>query len=537
MAIIDNLQKVIECREDEGKLYIMVYPETNKDVVLEMFNVQYRNVLNGDMDLVRKVVSKASGEWECVGDMPEPYNINFDRFIEVRATPENATLRIMSVVEDQNPTFAALMHRIKNSGITFGIKENVMKDMIERKIYDTDVVVAEGIAPVEGIDGMITYNVNLEKSYEPKKNDDGTVDYREIAAFPTVMKGDIIATTTPAEQGTPGMSIFGKEIPVKLRRDYNLKPSASILVSEDGRQLIADATGIIINKNGILSIKDSLELQDVDFETGNIRFPGNVIINGNVNAGFLVESDSDVLINGMVESATIKSGGIIKIKGGIVGKNSTLISAKKRVEISFGQDAKIECLEGAVEVRSYLRHCKVVCKEFMTLDGEASVIGGKIEAVDSIKIAECSNEDEVLTELVLFDPLVKELTGKRMQLVEAKTQIDKVYVPLERDYKNKAAYVKTLGHKPGSQEYYVFDMAKQKFEGVKQKYELVESQIKKIDEMLTQATAKKGSISIFGKGHGGTRIQIGKAVYSPKGEVFRRKFYLDGADIASVPLS
>ena len=537
MAIIDNLRKVVECREDDGKLFILVNPQTNKDAAMEMFRLQYRGVLNGNLELIQKVINKAAGQWECVGDMPEAYNINFDRFIEVRVKPESATMRIMSVVDDQNPTFRSLMHRLKNSGVVFGIKEDVLKEMIAKKIYDTDVLVAEEIPPVEGKDGEIKYNVNLDKNSTPKMNADGTVDFREIAAFPTVLKGDVIASTTPAEQGTHGTNIFGKDTAVRLRRDYILKPSAGIIVSEDGRELIADATGVLINNGGVLSIKDSLELQDVDFETGNVRFPGNVIIFGSVKAGFIVESESNILVHGMVESATLKAGGIIQIKGAVVGKNNTLISAKERVEISFAQEAKIDCLTGPVEVKSYLRHCKVVCKDFYTLKDDASIIGGIVEATDSIKIAECSNEDEVLTELVIFDPYVKELTGKRAQFMDAKTQIDKVYGPLERDFRNKQSYVKALGHKPGSQEYYVFEMAKQKFEAVKQKYDLVEAQIKKIDELLSKPTTKSGSISIRGKGYGGMRLKIGKATYTPKGEIYGRKFYLDGADIASTPLS
>jgi len=538
MAIIDNLQKLIECREDEGKLFIIVYPETDKSVVMEMFRVQYRNVLNGDMNFIQSVVDKASGQWECVGDMPLEYNINFDRFIEVRPDPMSATMRIMSVVEDQKPTLAALVRRLNNSGITYGIKEDVLKKMLASRIFDKDVVVAEGIAPVEGRDGTIQYVISLEKSYEPKLNEDGTVDYREIEAFPTVVKGDIIATTTPAEQGTPGMNIYGKEIPVKPRKEYELKPSSSILVSPDGKNLIADASGIIINKDNVLSIKDNLELPNVDFNSGNVRFPGKITIFGNVNAGFVVESESDIFINGIVEAATVKSlGGKVKIKGGVVGKNSTLISAKERVEITFAQDARIECLGGTIEVRRYLRHCQVVCKEFTTIQEDASIIGGKIEATDNIRLVSCSNEDEVLTELVLFDPLVKELTDKRVKLVEAKMQIDKVYAPLERDYRNKSAYIKTLGHKQGSQEYYVFEMAKQKFESIKQKFDLVEENIKMIDEALAKTIAKGGSVSILGKGYGGTRIQIGKVVYTPRGEIYGRKFFLEGADIQSVVLS
>jgi len=119
---------------------------------------------------------------------------------------------------------------------------------------------------------------------------------------------------------------------------------------------------------------------------------------------------------------------------------------------------------------------------------------------------------------------------------DAMTQVNKMYVPLEKDYKNKYTYVKALGSKPGSQEYIVYEAAKQKYEAIKQKHDWIENNIKTVDIEISKVTESEKNcfITIANKGYGGTRIQFGKVVYNPKGEVYARKFYLDGADVASV---
>jgi uncharacterized protein (DUF342 family) len=540
MTIIEGLQKVVECKEEDGKLYIIVTPQIDKSVLMNTFVNQYTNVLNGDLDLVKSVIEKASGDWESVGDFPIAYDEEFDKLIEVKANPMKAYMKISSeAIARKKLTFKTLIHRLSRAKVIEGINFDALEEILKKNICEIDVEVAVGIEPTLGRAGEVKMEVNLQRNTSPKKREDGTVDYREILAFTTVNKGDIIASQVPAEQGEPGIDIFGNEVPAKPQKEYELKPAIFVSVSPDGKNLIADSTGVLMNKDGVLSIKEYLELDDIDFNTGNIRFPGKIMINGNVWPGFIVESSGDILIHGGVEAATIKTfEGSIKIEGGITGKNNTLISAKNEVMINFAQDAKIECLEGTVKVESYLHHCKVICKEFVTIKDTASIIGGKIEAVDDITLKNCSNESGVTTELVLFDPLEKELNNKREQLKEARVQIDRVYTPLEKNLKNKLSIVKTFGYKEGSPQYAAYETAKQNFESIKEKSELVEDNLKKIESALSKIGQKTGCfISILGNGYAGTRMQIGKYSHLIKSDVFKRKFFIADAEIINSPIS
>jgi len=533
VAFIDELKKVVECKEENGKLFIKVNPSADKTVLMNAFVNLYKSALNGNLHFVRSAIEKANGQWECVGDAVVVYDNELDKLIELKTNPMAAYMKITLPAVEKGLTVNHLAHRLKNAGVIVGIQTETLKEIIAKKHWDEEIPVAFGISPIEGRDGSIEAKVHIEKSAQPKKREDGSVDYREILAFTTVCKGDIIAVRVPAEQGLPGKNIFGEEIPAKEKKEYELKPGKLVSVSKDGKSLVADETGVLINNNGIFSIKEYLELEDVDFDTGNVRFPGNIMINGNVMPGFVVESDGDIVVKGGIEAATIKTtGGSIEIKGGITGKNKTLVSAKNEVLVNFAQESTIEC-SGTVKVDSYIRHCKVVCREFKTINAKASVVGGRVEAVDDITLANSSNQDGILTQLVLFDPVMKELLSKRSGLETVKSQLEKVYTPLENDFKSKRDRVKAFAYAQGSPQFVAYEAARQKFEMVKKKFDLVEDNINRINKVLTQVSVseKPGSISILNNGYIGTHLQIGNCELMLKNDVFKRKFFLKKGEI------
>ena len=537
MAIMDEIQNFVECMEEDGKLYIMVYPETNKEPLIEAFTGLYKNALGGDLELVKAAVKKASGKWECIGDMPIEYDRDLDKLIMVKTSPMKVYMGITTEAKSKNLTVDMLLARLKIVGVVFGIKRDVLENMLVKQLYEQNLLVAEGILPIEGRDGSIEMNVRTERSSQPKTREDGSVNFREIDSFTTIFAGDVIATQIPADHGTPGKDVLGNDVPPKPRKEYVLKPAQFISVSEDGKNLIADTTGVLINKNGILSIKERLEIKTVDYDTGNIRFPGIIEIEGNVSAGFCVESESDIIIQGTVESANIISkGGSVKIGGGITGKNNTKISAKTAIALNFAQDASFDCVDGDITVAGYLRHCAVICKNFKTINEKSSVIGGKVEASENITVSNVSNNEGIATELTLYSQFEKELIAKREKLEEVIKPLGELYKNLDYLHKSKATAVKTFGYKDNTPQYAEYLAAKKKFEEIKAKSELVENNLKAIKEKLAAESKIPGVITISKSGFPGTVIKIGKYKSMLKTDIFGKEYYLKGAEVLSGPI-
>ena len=80
---------------------------------------------------------------------------------------------------------------------------------------------------------------------------------------------------------------------------------------------------------------------DLDLNTGNIDFIGNVMIDGNVPSGYEIKAGGDVKITGLVEGATIEAQGSIHISGGIAGQKKAVVRAGVDLQTQYVNQAII----------------------------------------------------------------------------------------------------------------------------------------------------------------------------------------------------
>ena len=81
---------------------------------------------------------------------------------------------------------------------------------------------------------------------------------------------------------------------------------------------------------------------NVDLAIGNINFPGDVIIQGDVLDDFKVIAEGDIFINGNVGSAVVKSERSIIVKKGVMGKSAGYIYAGGSLAAKFLENAIVE---------------------------------------------------------------------------------------------------------------------------------------------------------------------------------------------------
>jgi len=75
-----------------------------------------------------------------------------------------------------------------------------------------------------------------------------------------------------------------------------------------------------------------LTLKTVDFSTGNIRFDGAIVIKGDVTDGMNVYALEDIVIEGSVINASVKSMGSLHIKGGVTGNSELFANADIQIK-------------------------------------------------------------------------------------------------------------------------------------------------------------------------------------------------------------
>lgn len=82
-------------------------------------------------------------------------------------------------------------------GITTGIDEQRISDMLEGHTYNAELLVAQGKKPVDGTDGYYEYKFDTNFDGKPKLLPDGSVDYWSVHSIESVTAGQVIAVYRP----------------------------------------------------------------------------------------------------------------------------------------------------------------------------------------------------------------------------------------------------------------------------------------------------------------------------------------------------
>ena len=67
------------------------------------------------------------------------------------------------------------------------------------------------------------YYFNTDVDLKPKKNEDGSVDYRELNVISYIKEGDLLAKLFPEDRGIKGYDVQGREIKPKQVRSLQLE--------------------------------------------------------------------------------------------------------------------------------------------------------------------------------------------------------------------------------------------------------------------------------------------------------------------------
>ena len=230
--------------------------------------------------------------------------------------------------EELHVTVEQLKQILADNRVVYGIKENSLQLIAVRPIYGIKVEVARGTDPIDGKDGYVNFFVKRDSEYKPEYNEDGVIDYKNIEYFQQVTKGQLLCEVIRETKGTDGVNILGVAVPAKRGRPPVSPMGKNTLFNEDGTRLFAACSGVVrfikdhIDINEVLQIRSS-----VDQGNGNINFPGDVIIEGDVCYGFSVVTGGSVTIKGVVEGASVEAAGDIFISKGLNGAGGKKVVA------------------------------------------------------------------------------------------------------------------------------------------------------------------------------------------------------------------
>lgn len=302
-------------------------------------------------------------------------------------------------------TLEQVKKEIKDNGFVLEPDEKQIQEAIEKSEREKKAIY--GVPVVHGRDPQNGKDAYIEFLYE--RGDEANIydfnvldriDYREIQNFHIVNEGDLIAEKHPATEGKPGMNVYGEEIPAEDGKDIELQVGEGVRVSPDGLKYYATKSGRVAVINNVISVTDTYFVEgNVDMSVGNIKFPGDVIITGSVNEGFVIKASRNILIMGNVEGAEIIAGGNVIIRNGFRGKGKGRIVAKGKVFVRFVENARIEARDNIIVSKAVINSRLKTPKYFVALGEQGLVVGSTVYATLGIYATVVGSELNVPTYL------------------------------------------------------------------------------------------------------------------------------------------
>jgi len=288
---------------------------------------------------------------------------------------------------------------LTQSGVVFGIDDEVLTELTKRPVYNRNIIVAHGIQCVNGEEADLTFHVEKDQGAIPKEDEYGHVDFKHLGLQQEVKKDALLCEKKPATEGINGTDVMGNDIIAKNGKDKPMPAGTNAFLSEDGLSLFAAMDGNVSFIRDKINIMNTYTVRgNVSYATGNIKFSGNVLVTGDVEAGFSVEATGDVIVNGVVEAANISAGGSLLIRGGFFGGKSGELDVAENATIRFIEGGTLT-VKGNLET-TYIINAVVKSDGTINLLGQGIIRGGHVSALTSVKAKFLGNEHSLARTIV-----------------------------------------------------------------------------------------------------------------------------------------
>lgn len=282
-----------------------------------------------------------------------------------------------------------------------GIKRTAKKESIIELINEAKAakpgekvskMVANGRVAVNGKNGYINYLVPdpSDRKLRPKLLENGNVDMRELGELCYVQKGKKLAELVPPTLGEKGFTVLETPLEPEAGQAATLSESeGSVFADELESTLIADFDGMPKHEPSGVSVVKVFNINNIDVSTGNIRFDGTIMVQGDICEGYKARASGDIIVAGSVESAYVEAGGSVSIGKGVIGhaientdeedKSCTII-AGGNINVHHVQYVNLFA-NGDIHVSQFASHCKFCLSGHLWV-GKEDRADGKVVGCD-----------------------------------------------------------------------------------------------------------------------------------------------------------
>ncbi|MDR2304932.1 MAG: FapA family protein [Treponema sp.] len=270
------------------------------------------------------------------------------------------------------------------------IINGILWDNIQEAIEDCNlnhrpvkgVLIARGEAPSAEVAEYFEINPLLKE--KPRRNEENArIDHKACSPFIIVKKDQALARMQPKKAGKAGRNVHGTAIPFTVVRPEGVSGGEN--TRTEGNLILSNVNGQFIRDKNTLNVKENLTIKGpVDYNTGHIIFPGDVMIEGPVMDGFKIYSGGSVLIKQTFDVTDAVTKGDLIVAGGIIGRGTALIKAGGELRTKFIENCRAAARK-SITVDSEIINSMVYSLDRIEVSEKGKILGGEVYAVHGIR--------------------------------------------------------------------------------------------------------------------------------------------------------
>lgn len=188
-----------------------------------------------------------------------------------------------------------------------------------------------------------------------------------------VSAGDILAFARNAEAYPRAVSVMGDEVSC-IEFTSRCRPARNARVSRDGNSVVSTRPGIPYQSDDGVGVLDHVSIEgDVDGSTGDVAFPGDLSIHGNVDAGVKVSATGNILVSGSLWGSATARGKIVV--GGGINAPGEVVESGGGITCRFCENSLLRSAKN-IEVGEAVVHSVIETESMVIVDGDKGKIAG-----------------------------------------------------------------------------------------------------------------------------------------------------------------
>ncbi len=290
---------------------------------------------------------------------------------------------------------------LEKAKISFGIDEDLLTKIIEKEQYCFFIQIAKGKRPIPGQDGKIFEFIKINKESSYIEDEHGRIDFKKLNLENNITKDVPIARIIYATLGVEGTDIYSNKLKAKDGKNAPPAVGKGTYLSNDKNVILAEIDGRLSYFNNKYVVENVFKLSgNVDNSTGNIDFVGDVVIMGDIKAGFEVRANGSVYVKGTAEDCIIIAGNEIVVEEGINADSSGKLEAGGNITCKFIENCTVIC-GGRIKTNALINSTVFSDDSVEVTGGKGTILNSRITAFNSVIANVIGNESGRVSKIVL----------------------------------------------------------------------------------------------------------------------------------------